>query len=237
MLIRLQKFLAEAEVASRRKSEELILQGRVSVNGCIVDTLGTKIDDENDSVCVDSKEVKRAEHMIYIILHKPVGCVTTVKDQFNRKTVMDYVSDIDERIYPVGRLDYETSGLLIMTNDGKLTNKLTHPSHNINKNYIATVRGTPRESELDRFRTGLIIDGRKTAPAEIFIDGTDGKYTLLNIKIHEGRNRQIRKMCQAIHTPVAKLKRIAIGDITLGELKPGEYRHLTDSEIEYLKKC
>lgn len=236
MLIRLQKFLAEAEVASRRKSEEIILQGRVSVNGKVIDTLGTKIDDETDTVCVDGKEVKKSESMIYIMLNKPVGCVTTAKDQFDRKTVMDYVGDIKERIYPVGRLDYDTSGLLIMTNDGELTNRLTHPKHNINKNYIALVKGEPKESDLDRFRTGLLIDGHRTAPAEIFVADKKGNYSVLDIKIHEGRNRQVRKMCDAIHTPVVKLKRIAIGQVKLGELETGKYRYLTNDEVEYLKE-
>ncbi len=236
MIIRLQKFLAEAQVASRRKSEEIILQGRVSVNGNVVDTLGVKVDDEKDIVCVDGKEVKKAQKMVYIMLNKPVGCVTTVSDQFNRKTVMDYISDVKERVYPVGRLDYDTSGLLLITNDGELTNKLTHPKHNINKNYIAVVKGKPKESDMDRFRTGLVIDGHRTAPAMINIVESDDKFSTLDITIHEGRNRQVRKMCDAIHTPVIKLKRVAVGDVKLGDLKVGEYRFLTDDEIRYLKE-
>ncbi|MGN1317788.1 MAG: pseudouridine synthase [Lachnospirales bacterium] len=235
MLVRLQKFLAEAEVASRRKSEEIICQGRVSVNGKIVDTLGVKIDDEKDIVCVDNVEVKKNENMVYIILNKPTGCVTTAKDQFNRKTVMDYVSDIKERIYPVGRLDYDTSGLLIMTNDGTLTNRLTHPRHNVNKNYIAECRGVPKESDLDRFRMGLLIDGHRTAPAKISVIDIKNNISTLDITIHEGRNRQVRKMCDAIHTPVIKLKRVGIGEIKLGDLKVGKYRFLNDDEIKYLK--
>lgn len=234
MLIRLQKYLAEAGIASRRKSEEIILEGRVSVNGKITDTLGIKVDDERDIVCVDGKYVKNTQKSIYIMLNKPVGSVTTVSDQFGRKTVMDYI-DIKQRIYPVGRLDYDTSGLLLLTNDGELTNRLTHPKHNINKNYIAAVKGRPTAEALERFRKGLIIDGRMTAPAEIKIIKTDNKTTTLDIKIHEGRNRQVRKMCQAIGVPVTDLKRIAIGNIKLGELAAGEYRHLTDEEVAYLK--
>ncbi len=237
MLIRLQKFLAEAGVASRRKAEEIILQGRVSVNGNKIDTLGTKVDNEIDIVLVDGKEVKIKDEMIYIIFNKPEGCVTTVKDQFGRKTVMDYISDIDIRIYPVGRLDYDTSGLLIMTNDGALTQRLTHPSHNIDKNYIAFVKGIPKEKDLEKFRSGIVIDGRITAPAQIEIAEIKGNNSVLDIKIHEGRNRQVRKMCDAIHTPVIKLKRIALGNIKLGDLKTGEYRYLTAKEIETLKNC
>lgn len=235
MLVRLQKFMAESSVASRRKSEEIILQGRVTVNNKVVDTLGVKIDDEKDIVCVDGKQIKKTEKNIYIMFNKPLGCVTTVSDQFNRKTVMDYI-DIKERIYPVGRLDYDTTGLLLLTNDGELTNKLTHPKHNVSKNYIATVKGKPSEYNMDKFRNGLVIDGHRTAKAEIEILKSDGKISVLDIKIHEGRNRQVRKMCDAINTPVIKLKRIAIGNIKLGDLKLGEYRHLKNEEIEYLKK-
>lgn len=237
MLIRLQKFLAEAQVASRRKSEEIILQGRVRVNDSIVSALGTKVDTLKDRVYLDGREVKIYEDMIYIMLNKPIGCVTTVKDQFNRSTVMDYIKDIKQRVYPIGRLDYSTSGLLLFTNDGELANKLTHPRHNINKNYIAYVKGCPDEAGLKSFREGLVIDDYKTAPAQINILDTDGEFSTLDIKIHEGRNRQIRKMCQAINTPVIKLKRIAIGDISLGSLKTGQYRYLTDEEIDYLKNC
>lgn len=235
MLIRLQKFLAEAEVASRRKSEEIILSGRVSVNGKIADTLGIKVDDERDIVCVDGKEVKKVQKHIYIMLNKPVGCVTTVNDQFGRKTVMDYI-DISQRVYPVGRLDYDTSGLLLLTNDGELTNRLTHPKHNINKNYIAVVKGRPTERNMDKFREGLLIDGHRTSPAEIKIIETNDKNSTLDIKIHEGRNRQVRKMCQAIDVPVVKLERIAIGNVKLGELAVGEYRNLSDYEVKCLKE-
>lgn len=231
MLIRLQKFLAEAQVASRRKAEEIITQGRVTVDGVVADTLGTKIDDEKAVVCVDGKPVKKSENMVYIMLNKPEGCVTTAKDQFNRKTVMDFVKDIYERIYPVGRLDYDTSGLLILTNDGELTYRLTHPKHNIEKTYIAEVRKEPAAEAMEEFRRGIIIDGRKTAPACIKIIGKN----CLEIKIHEGRNRQVRKMCEAIGAPVVRLKREAIGTLRLGDIKKGSYRYLSNNEIEYLK--
>ncbi len=231
MLIRLQKFLAEAQVASRRRSEEIIKQGRVSVNGAVVDILGAKIDDEKDIVCVDGKPVEKYEKLLYIMLNKPEGCVTTASDQFNRKTVMYYVKDISQRIYPVGRLDYDTSGLIILTNDGDLTYKLTHPKHNIEKTYLAVVDKMPSAENMERFRKGVIIDGKKTAPAYIEKAGENR----LEIKIHEGRNRQVRKMCAAIGSSVQKLKRIAIGDIKLGNINKGEYRYLNDDEIKYLK--
>lgn len=234
MLMRLQKYLAEAQVASRRKAEEIILQGRVKVNDKTITELGIKIESDKDIVTVDGKRVQICEKMIYIMLNKPEGCVTTVKDQFDRKSVIDYVSDVKERVYPVGRLDYNTSGLLILTNDGDLTYKLTHPKHNIEKTYIADVDREPDSNDIERFKRGLIIDGRKTAPAEIEIM-KKGRLTSLKIKIHEGRNRQVRKMCAAINCNVVRLKRIAEGNIELGKLEKGKYRYLTDEEIMYLK--
>lgn len=234
MLIRLQKYLAEAQVASRRKSEEIILAGRVSVNDKIVTELGTKVESEVDIVKVDGKIVEICEKLLYILLNKPEGCVTTVKDQFDRKSVLDYVSNVKERIYPVGRLDYDTSGLLILTNDGELTYKLTHPKHNVDKTYVADVDREPSVEDMKRFESGIIIDGRKTAPAKIKII-KKGKLTSLEIKIHEGRNRQVRKMCAAINCNVVKLKRIALGNIELGALEKGKYRELNEKEINYLK--
>lgn len=234
MLMRLQKYLAEAQVASRRKAEEIILQGRVKVNDKTITELGTKIESDRDNITVDGKRVQICEKMIYIMLNKPEGCVTTVKDQFDRKSVIDYVSDVKERVYPVGRLDYDTSGLLILTNDGDLTYKLTHPKHNIEKTYIADVDREPDSNDMEKFKKGLIIDGRKTAPAEIEIMKR-GRLTSLKIKIHEGRNRQVRKMCAAINCNVVRLKRIAEGNLKLGNLERGKYRYLTDEEIRYLK--
>ncbi|MDE6182779.1 MAG: rRNA pseudouridine synthase, partial [Eubacteriales bacterium] len=169
MLIRLQKFLADCGVCSRRKAEEFILQEKVKVNGKIVSELGLKIDPEKDTIFFENTQIKNnTENKIYIMFNKPEGCVTTAKDQFNRKTVLDYIN-IKERIVPVGRLDYETSGLLLLTNDGDLTFKLTHPKHNIKKKYIAKVLGTPSKEKLERFKKGLIIDNYKTAPASIKI--------------------------------------------------------------------
>lgn len=234
MLIRLQKYLAEAQVASRRKSEEIIIAGRVSVNNKVVTELGTKVESDSDIVKVDGKVVRICEKMVYILLNKPEGCVTTVKEQFNRKSVLDYVSDVKERIYPVGRLDYDTSGLLILTNDGELTYRLTHPKHNVNKTYIADVDREPTEEDMKKFESGIVIDGRKTAPAKIRII-KKGKLISLEIKIHEGRNRQVRKMCSAINCNVINLKRIALGDIELGNIEKGSYRELNENEIKYLK--
>lgn len=234
MLMRLQKYIAEAQIASRRKAEEMILDGRVSVNGKIITELGTKVESDSDVVTVDGKEIHICEKLVYIMLNKPEGCVTTVKDQFNRKSVMDYVSDVKERIYPVGRLDYDTSGLLIMTNDGEMTYRLTHPKHNVDKTYIAHVDRKPDERDMEKFTKGIVIDGRKTAEAEIKII-KEGKLTELEIKIREGRNRQVRKMCAAINCNVVKLKRIATGKLELGELEKGKYRYLDEKEILYLK--
>ena len=235
MLIRLQKFLAEANIASRRKAEELIQAGRVRVNGKTVTELGTKVDDEKDIVEADGKEVRIEGKLVYIMLNKPEGCVTTAHDQFNRRTVLDLVEGVSERIYPVGRLYYDTSGLIILTNDGDLTYRLTHPKHNVAKTYIALVDREPTEEEIHTFENGVVIDGRKTAKARLKVIKQDDVGAYLMIVIHEGRNRQVRKMCEAIGHPVRRLKRTATGKLTLGKLKKGQWRYLTDEEIAYLK--
>lgn len=235
MEVRLQKFLADCGVASRRKCEDIILLGRVTVNDEVVDTMGSKVNVDVDVVKVNGKIVKPEEEMVYILLHKPEGYVTTAQDQFERPTVLDLVDDVDARIYPVGRLDFDTSGLLILTNDGDLTYKLTHPKHNVEKTYIAKVVGMPTESELDSFRKGLFIDGYKTSKAKIDIVKKEGGHSSLKITIKEGKNRQVRKMCQEIGHEVLELKRIATGQLFLGELKRGEYRHLTQDEVMYLQ--
>ena len=235
MEVRLQKYLAEAGIASRRKAEELILAGKVQVNGKTVTELGTKVDDKVDAVFYNGKRIINSEPMVYIMLYKPEGFVTTVKDQFDRPTVMDLIKKVKERVVPVGRLDYDTSGLLLLTNDGDLTYKLTHPKHNIEKTYIAKVYGTPTEDDVRKFRYGVTIDGRKTEPAKLEIIEENGKFSVCRITITEGRNRQVRKMCEAIKHPVASLKRVSTGELTLGELKKGQYRHLTEKEVKYLK--
>lgn len=231
--VRLQKFLAEAGVASRRKSEELILHGRIRVNGKVITELGTKVA-ESDIVEVDGKKVALCEQKVYIMLNKPVGYVSTAKDQFSRKTVIDLLNSIKARVYPVGRLDYDTSGLLFLTNDGEFTYRLTHPSHEIDKVYTAEVLGIPNEEELENFRKGIRIDNYITAPAEIKIIKKLEKTSVLEIIIHEGKNRQVRRMCEAIGHPVIKLKRTAIGNVSLDDLKEGNWRYLSQNEIKNL---
>ncbi|MCL2577955.1 MAG: rRNA pseudouridine synthase [Defluviitaleaceae bacterium] len=229
MEIRLQKILANAGVASRRKAEELIVEGRVTVNGATITELGTKAKTK-DEIAVDGVPIGRVPRKkTYVMLHKPEGVVTTIADEFGRPTVMDY-APANKRLFPVGRLDYETSGLIFLTNDGDWANNLTHPKHEIKKVYIATIRGEPTESELRKFREGIKIDGRLTAPAEIDILRSKNENTKVRITISEGRNRQVRKMCDEIGHPVISLKRIAIGDVKLGDLQPGRWRYLTEGE-------
>lgn len=232
--MRLQKYLASCGVASRRKSEELIGEGRIKVNDRIIKEQGFIIN-KGDIVKFDNKIVQIEDKKVYILLNKPVGYVTTVKDQFRRKKVIDLIQGIDERIYPVGRLDYDTSGLLLLTNDGDLAFKITHPSFHIDKTYMAKVKGIPNEMELNDFRNGLKIDGYVTSKSEIRILEKNKNTSLLEIKIHEGKNRQIRKMCDMINHPVMELKRIALGNIKLGKLKTGKWRNLNKNEIEYIK--
>lgn len=235
---RLQKFLAEAGIASRRKSEELIAAGRVKVNGVVIKEQGVKIDPKKDAVEFDGKVLsQKAEKKVYLMLHKPEGYVTTSKEQFGRPAVLDLIHGVPERIFPVGRLDYDTSGLLLLTNDGDLTYRLTHPKHDVEKTYIAKLFGVPDDGELQKFRRGVAVDGRKTSPAKIQIISKekDLRFCTVEIRIHEGRNRQVRKMCEAIHHPVAQLKRIATGELQLGDLPKGKYRFLTEQEIKYLK--
>lgn len=234
--MRLQKFMAQCGVASRRKSEEIIIDKRVKVNGVIVTELGFKIDPLHDIITIDGKRIKHREKKIYIIMNKPKGYVTTVSDEYNRKTVLDLVKGIKERVYPIGRLDYDTSGLLLLSNDGELANKLIHPKYEVVKTYIATVKGKPNEENLEKFKNGLEIDGYTTSKADIEILNSVNDKSVVKIQIHEGKNRQIRKMCEKIGHPVTSLKRIAIGDLELGTLKKGCWRFLNDNEIEYLKK-
>ena len=235
--MRINKYIASCGIASRRKAEEIILAKRVKVNGKTVEELSFNIDEDNDIVEIDGHRIGLNEESVYIVLNKPEGYITTVKDQFDRPSVLDLVSDIKERVYPIGRLDYETSGLLILTNDGDLTYKLTHPKHEVDKTYMAIVKGIPTKEELKNFEEGLYIEDYKTAPAKIKIVKKDEEknYAICQIKIHEGRNRQVRKMCRAINHPVMRLRRVAMGKITLKDTEVGKYRHLTKEEVEYLK--
>lgn len=233
--MRLQKYMAQSGVASRRKSEEIILEGRVKVNNNIVKELGTKVDPRRDVVKVDNKVIKLEDKRVYIMLNKPEGYVTTLKDKHSEKIVLDLIDGVEERIFPIGRLDADTTGLLLMTNDGDLAYKLTHPSHEVPKKYIAQVKGVPNSKKLNRFRKGLRIDGRITSKAYIRILKKQRDFSVLEISIHEGRNRQVRKMCEYIRHPVVELKRIGIGDLRLGSLELGKWRYLTEKEINYLK--
>ncbi|WP_250675154.1 pseudouridine synthase [Paraclostridium ghonii] len=236
--MRINKYIASCGIASRRKAEELIIENRVKVNGKIINELSFQINEDKDKVEVDGKLIGLEEELVYIMLNKPEGYVTTVKDQFDRKSVIDLVKDVGARVYPIGRLDYETSGLLLLTNDGDLTYKLTHPKHEVDKTYVATVKGIPSQSEVTNFEKGLYIEDYKTAPAKIKIvkKNIEKNYAVCEIKIHEGRNRQVRKMCKAINHPVMNLRRKAMGKILLKDVEVGKYRYLTNDEINYLKK-
>ncbi|MEA5094360.1 MAG: pseudouridine synthase [Sedimentibacter saalensis] len=231
---RLQKYIARCGISSRRKAEDLILNGCVKVNGIVVTELGTKINPEKDVVLVDNKKISETEGFIYIKLYKPEGYVTTVKDQFGRKTVIDLV-DITERIYPIGRLDYNTSGLLLLTNDGDLANKLMHPKYHIYKTYIAEVEGRMSDEAVMRLKSGVKIEDYKTAPAIVNIVKISSNSSIVQVRIYEGKNRQVRKMLDAVGHPVRTLKRISFGKINLGDLKPGAWVHLNEEEIKFLK--
>jgi len=231
--IRLQKYISMCGIASRRKSEEYILAGKVIVNDEIVKELGTKVYD-GDVVEFEGRKIKINNDKVYVVLNKPCGCVTTSNDQFSRKTVLDYI-DIDERIYPVGRLDYNTSGLLFLTNDGELTNKITHPSSGLEKVYIATVKGKIDDRSIEILKKGLIIEDYKTLPANVSLIELNKNNSIIRIGIREGKNRQIRKMMSEIGYDVVKLMRIKIGVIELGDLPEGKWRYLSKKEIKSLK--
>jgi len=235
MEVRLQKWLAQSGVASRRKAEEMILAGRVSVNGVVITELGAKANPQKDKLAVDGNAVDALQDKAYIMLHKPEGVVTTVTDPFERATVMDYVP-ANPRLYPVGRLDLDTSGLLLMTNDGDWAQKIAHPKNETKKVYAAIVRGVPTPERINSLRKGVIVDGKKTAPAQIKLLEKLQNETKLQITIHEGRNRQVRKMCEAVGHRVVSLKRIEVGGLKLGNLEKGTWRNLTKREIADLRK-
>jgi 23S rRNA pseudouridine2605 synthase len=275
--IRLQKILSAAGVASRRTAETLIVQGRVTVNGTAVTELGSRADPERDDIRVDGRRIKIASRRLYLLLNKPRGYVTTRSDPQGRPTVIDLIKHFREYIYPVGRLDYDSEGLLILTNDGDLAARLTHPRHGVEREYEARVRGVPDQHAIDRLSRGVVIEGRRTAPARVTLR-TDahasgkgsarprrpstplrtalsrskgravttkrpeggrrgGDQAILSITVHEGRHRQIRNMCDAIGHPVMRLRRVRIGPIKDDRLKPGEYRELSQTEVERLTKA
>lgn len=230
---RLQKLLASAGVASRRHSEALILDGRVKVNGKVVRELGTKADPTRDRIEVDDRPIQLPNERIYLVLHKPQGYVTTVKDPRRRRTVMDLVPEVPG-LHPVGRLDYDTTGVLLLTNDGEFTLAMTHPRYGLPKTYHATVRGRPSELALQKLREGVVLEDGPTQPAEVIRLGHEGGCTHVQITIHEGRNRQVRRMFEAIGHPVLRLKRTALGPVTLGHLAPGQIRPLSPEEVATL---
>lgn len=230
---RLQKYMARCGVASRRKCEEIILSGKVRVNGITVSELGVKVDINKDKVEYDGKTIFPEEKKLYIMLNKPEGYITSAKDEKNRKTVIDIIK-VDERIYPIGRLDYDSSGLLLLTNDGDIYNKIIHPRVKIMKEYIAFISGEIKKSELEKLEKGIDIGGYITAPAIAELLSYEKGNSFIKIGIYEGKNRQIRRMCSAINHEVISLKRTAIGKIQLGKLKKGEYRYLTKEELDYI---
>lgn len=232
--MRLQKYMALCGVASRRASEDIIKQGRVSVNGDMIDYMGFEVDENYDTVEVDGTPIRPEAKKFYILLNKPKGYVTTVSDEFDRPTVMELVRDVHARIYPVGRLDYDTAGLLIMTNDGEFANILTHPSHNVNKGYIAQLNKMPDAEALNTLRKGVLLDGKLTAPAKVEVLKATKFNCEIKVTIHEGRNRQVRRMFEAIGAEVTMLKRISVGNVTLGNLPEGKWRHLNDAERQRL---
>ena len=236
-LVRLQKFLADNGIASRRKCEEYILQGKVKVNNEVINTLGTKINPEKDKIYYNGKEIKNKENShIYILLNKPIGYVTTAKDQFNRDKVTDLIKGVSERIVPVGRLDMYTSGALILTNDGQFVYHITHPKYEITKTYTATVKGIVTEKEIEALEDGIRIEDYITKPAKVRILKIDKEKNVsrLEITIHEGKNREVRKMCEAIDKKVMALHRSKIGNISVKDMKIGTWRYLKKEEINKL---
>lgn len=232
---RLQKFLANSGIASRRKCEELILEGKIKVNDKVVTELGTKIEPEKDVVKFNEQIVKQNEQKVYILLNKPIGYVTTNHDQFGRDSVLDLVK-VKERVVPVGRLDMYTSGALILSNDGDFVYKVTHPKHEITKTYTVTLKGIITDEEVQKLRDGVKIENYTSKPAKVKILKTDNekKQSRLEITIHEGKNRQVRKMCEAIERRVLALHRSKIGNIGVKDLKIGTWRYLTKKEIEII---
>jgi len=231
--IRLQKFIAESGYTSRRKAEELIAAGRVKINGKLA-VIGDKVDPKKDKVYINGKRVIQDKRLIYLMLNKPRGYVTTMDDELGRKCVASLVADCGARVFPVGRLDKDSEGLLIMTNDGEFANKIMHPSQKISKTYRVTVKGKATDEQIEGLEGITVVDGKIISNAEIRIITRDDGRTVLQFVIHEGKNRQIRKMCEAVGLEVIRLKRTHIGKVKLGMLKIGDYRPLNEKEIKYL---
>ena len=235
---RLQKYMARCGIASRRKCEEIILTGKVKVNGIVINELGTKVT-LDDIVEYEGKRILPEENKVYIMLNKPEGVITSAKDEKGRKTILDIVK-VEERVYPIGRLDYDSSGLLLLTNDGDIYNNIIHPRVKIDKKYIAECKGVFSKEDMERFEKGLDIGGYVAAPAKIRIISEDlvknSYISTVEITIYEGKNRQIRRMCSSLNHEVISLKRVSIGDLKLGYLQQGKYRELTKEELQYIKE-
>lgn len=232
---RLQKFLSRAGIASRRQAEEYITQGLIRVNGKVVVEMGMKIDPEKDVVLFNGKKVSVKQELLYIILNKPLNVITTLKDPQGRQKVTDLLEGIKTRVYPVGRLDYQTEGLLLLTNDGELAYRLTHPRYKVKKTYLVKVLGMMTPESIRMLKNGVTLDDGPTMPAQVRVITGGSEFTTLEITIHEGRNRQVRRMCEAVGHVVTALKRISFGPLELKGLKPGEYRFLKNEEVTALK--
>ena len=235
-MMRLQKYMALCGVASRRASEEMIASGRVCVNGCTVTEMGVQVDEERDQVTVDGEPIRLEGEKHYLAYYKPVGEVTTVSDPEGRATVMDKFRDYPVRLYPVGRLDYDSEGLLLLTNDGDMMNSLLHPSHEVNKTYLARVSSRLEDETVRRLRQGVTLDGRLTSPAQVRVVRYETFDTVVLVTIHEGRYRQVRRMFEAVGHQVLQLKRVGFGSVQLGDLPRSQWRHLTDAEVKRLKE-
>ncbi|MDD2899523.1 MAG: pseudouridine synthase [Desulfuromonadaceae bacterium] len=234
MLERLQKIISAAGITSRRASEALILNGQVAVNGIIVTELGSKADPSKDTITVDGKALKFNVQRLYILLNKPPGYITALKDGQGRPLVTDLLKGVADRVYPVGRLDYNTEGLLLLTNDGEWANRLMHPRHEIEKEYHVRVRGKVVDQQLMRMAEGVELEDGMTAPAVVNLVKSGEQNDWISVAIHEGRNRQVRRMCEAVSLSVVRLKRIRYGSLALGTLRAGQFRYLTEAEVREL---
>lgn len=234
--VRLQKYIAGAGLASRRKAEELIAQGKVKVNGKTVREQGIKVDAQSDVVEVNGQIIAPEKKKYYLLLNKPAGYITTTSDELGRQTVMELVNDISARVYPVGRLDAETEGLLFLTNDGAFANTLTHPSHGIEKEYLVYARGVMMPAALNKLKRGVALEEFTTKPAEVELIGIDRNISTVKIKIREGKNRQVRRMFEAVGHEVLYLRRTQVGPIMLGNVPLGKWRHLRKAEVQRLMK-
>ena len=232
----LQKYMAECGVASRRRAEEMILEGKVSVNGVVISQMGVQVED-GDEVRVEGKLIRPEAQKRYVMYHKPVGEVTTVSDPEGRAAVLDHFRDYPVRLYPVGRLDYDSEGLLLLTNDGALTERMLHPSHLVEKTYLARVTGQVSMDSVRQLRAGVMLDDHKTAPAKVRIIKEETFATVVLVTIHEGRNRQVRRMFEALGHRVLQLRRVKFGPLELGDLPRGQWRELTAEEVRRLHAC